>query len=53
MKKVFFLGMFLAVFGFSAIANAALINNGNGLIYDTDLNITWYDAPPLQSQEVG
>jgi hypothetical protein len=25
-------------------AGAALINNGNGLVYDTDLNVTWYDA---------
>ena len=23
-------------------ARAALIDNGNGLIYDDDLNITWY-----------
>jgi hypothetical protein len=43
MKKVFFIGIFLAVLGFSPLANAALQNNGNGLIYDTDLNITWYD----------
>jgi hypothetical protein len=27
----------------SGAANAALVNNGGGLIYDTDLNITWYD----------
>ena len=26
-------------------AHASLINNGGGLIYDTDLNITWYDNP--------
>lgn len=26
-------------------ANAALVDNGKGLIYDTDLNITWYDNP--------
>lgn len=29
--------------GVATVANATLINNGNGLIYDTDLNITWYD----------
>jgi len=28
----------------SGLANANLVNNGNGLIYDSDLNITWYDA---------
>jgi hypothetical protein len=31
--------------GFSPVANATLINNGGGLIYDTDRDITWYDAP--------
>ena len=44
MKKIFFIGMFLAVLGFSTIANATLVNNGGGLIYDSDLNITWYDV---------
>lgn len=27
------------------LAQAALVDNGGGLIYDPDLNITWYDAP--------
>src|SRR5208337_74912 len=27
-------------------AKAALIDNGNNLIYDTALNITWYDPAP-------
>jgi len=31
---------FLAVCGFTS---ATLVNKGNGFIYDTDLNITWYD----------
>lgn len=44
MKKAIFIGIILAVFGFSQLANAALQNNGNGFIYDTDLDITWYDA---------
>jgi hypothetical protein len=43
MKKVLFIGIFLAVLGFSTLANAELIDNRNGLIYDTDLNITWYN----------
>lgn len=32
----------LALFTFGS-AHAALINNGNGFIYDNYLNITWYD----------
>jgi hypothetical protein len=35
----------LVILGFSNLANAALQNNGNGLIYDTDLNITWRQEP--------
>jgi hypothetical protein len=50
MKKAIFISVFLTVLGFSTIANAALVNNGNGLIYDTDLNITWYDAPAVNPQ---
>ena len=30
--------------GLAPVAHAGLINNGGGLIYDTDLNITWYDG---------
>jgi hypothetical protein len=43
MKKVLLIGIFLMVLGFSVLANAELQNNGNGLIYDTDLDITWYN----------
>jgi hypothetical protein len=39
-KKVFFIGIFLVVLGFSTIAIAALQNNGIDLIYDTDRDIT-------------
>jgi hypothetical protein len=42
MKKVFFIGIFLAIIGFSTLSSAALVDHGGGLIYDTDLNITWY-----------
>jgi hypothetical protein len=42
MKKIFFIGIFLAVFGCVTLASAELIDNKNGLIYDTDRNITWY-----------
>jgi hypothetical protein len=30
-----------ALIAVTSIANAALIDRGNGLIYDTDLNVTW------------
>jgi hypothetical protein len=42
-KKVFFIGVFLTVFGVSTLVNAALQDNGNNLVYDTDRNITWYN----------
>jgi hypothetical protein len=44
MKRLMFVAVLAVVLGFSTLANAALVNNGGGLIYDTDLNITWYDA---------
>ena len=31
----------IAALGFSGAASAALVNRGGGLIYDSDLNITW------------
>ena len=31
---------------FSTPSHAALVDNGGGLIYDTDSNITWYDQTP-------
>jgi hypothetical protein len=49
MKKIFvFLFVLVMVLGVSMQAHAALSNrgtdiNGNRLIYDSDLNITWYD----------
>ncbi len=42
-----------AVPGLSTPAHAALINNGNGLIYDTVLNITWYDHTYMGPQGDG
>ncbi len=35
------LSAMIIVFGVSISAQATLINNGGGFIYDTDLNITW------------
>jgi hypothetical protein len=51
MKKfiVFLCVLCIAVAGFSTFAHAALQNNGGGLIYDTDLNITWYDYTKSQA----
>ncbi len=42
MKKLF--GLFIALwllYGLSASAHAALIDRGGGMIYSTDLNVTW------------
>jgi hypothetical protein len=41
MRKVFFVMFFVAALGISIQAKAELINRGNGLIYDSDQNITW------------
>jgi hypothetical protein len=43
MKKTFLICIFLMILGSSIVANAALQNNGNDLIYDTDRDITWYN----------
>lgn len=48
MKKLAFILSLTMVLGVATLGNADLINNGGGLIYDTDLNITWYDAAPVQ-----
>jgi hypothetical protein len=43
-KKIFiFLFTLLLSFSIMGTANATLTDNGNNLIYDSDLNITWYD----------
>jgi hypothetical protein len=49
MRKLFFAALLVIVLGFSTLAQGELINNGGGLIYDSDLNITWYDAPAVKS----
>ena len=33
--------LIVVALGASSVANAALVDRGGGLIYDTDLNITW------------
>jgi hypothetical protein len=54
MKKTIFLltGAFLIVkalfcFGWANADILPLVDNGGGLIYDPNLNVTWYDAPPV------
>lgn len=47
MKRLFSAILLIMVVGFSTLTYAALVDNGNGLIYDTDLDITWYDADPI------
>jgi hypothetical protein len=42
MYAKFFLSVAL-LFGLISISEADLVDYGNGLIYDTDQNITWYD----------
>jgi hypothetical protein len=43
MRKLLSITLLVAFLGFSTIAIAALQNNGNDLIYDTDRDITWYN----------
>jgi|WetSurMetagenome_2_1015567.scaffolds.fasta_scaffold91843_3 hypothetical protein len=43
MKRLVFVTVIAVFLGFATLANAALTNNGGGFIYDSDLNITWYD----------
>jgi hypothetical protein len=45
--------LLVAVLGFTSISNAALVENGGGLIYDTDRNITWYDYSYMGPFEAG
>lgn len=41
--KVFFIGFFalMAVFGLTAVSHAALVDNGDGTITDTDRDLMW------------
>lgn len=45
MRRIFLVLFLAAVLAFSTFANASLVDYGGGFIYDTDRNITWYDAP--------
>ncbi len=41
-SKVLAMCVMAAMLGLSPVTNAALVNHGDGLVYDTDLDITWY-----------
>jgi len=46
MKRIYSLIIVLSfIFGLTVSAHAALINRGGGLIYDTDLDIIWFQDP--------
>jgi hypothetical protein len=45
MKRLVLVPLLAVFLGFSPLAHAGLVNNGGGLIYDTDLGITWYQKP--------
>lgn len=47
MKRLSLFMTLVAILGFATFSNATLINNGGGLVYDTDLDITWYIAAPV------
>lgn len=52
MKRLVFVTVIALMLGLSTLGNAALLDRGadtlgNHLIYDTDLGITWYDAPAV------
>ena len=52
MKKLgVLLGILILVIGLSVNSHAALIDWGNGLIYDSDLNVTWVQNANLASQK--
>lgn len=44
---------YLVLSGFGTTANSALIDNGDGLIYDSDLNITWLSAAAAGTNNPG
>ena len=49
MKQAGLISVLALMLGFSPLAHGALVNNGGGFIYNTDLNITWYDVPAVDT----
>jgi hypothetical protein len=42
MRRFVLVALLTLLIGFSSFVHAALIDNGGGLIYDTDRDVTWY-----------
>jgi hypothetical protein len=53
MKRLVFITIMALVVGICGSACADLYDRGGGLIYDSDLNITWYDFTYTDSQTTG
>lgn len=47
MKRLSLFMTLVTILGFATFSNAIIIDNGGGLVYDTDLDITWYIAAPV------
>jgi len=47
MKKILMVVVLVVVCSFASLAYGELIDRGNGMIYDTDFNITWYANPKM------
>ncbi len=47
MKKLIWVMLLGVSLGFSPLVQAELVDRGNGMIYDTDFNITWYAYPKM------
>jgi hypothetical protein len=47
MRRLLLCTVLVGILAFSSVVQANLVNNGGGFIYDEDLDITWYDAPPV------
>lgn len=50
MKKLVYIVCFLLFFTYQESSEAALVNDGDGFIYDTDLGITWYNVPNYETK---
>jgi hypothetical protein len=55
MKKALLVALAVGVMvlGMGGVVQATLVNNGHLLIYDSDLNITWYDNPNYDTHVYG
>ena len=49
MKRIFVFMLLVMAFGFPTLAKGNLINQGGGMFYDPDVNITWLYPAPTES----